>query len=1087
MKLDSLIRIAIVIAFAIVMTKLLAMATVDRDQYDRVEKSVESLVYLDVMFEHELVRLHAGLEVDKELAFGRLNAMERVGRTLIDHVDRSIEDRQALNRAVFDLYQQVQKKSIYWQQFSDALSTGQRQMAEDSLKRLIGLPMYQLAVDVRQVLQTLIEQQDKEAAWNRFLLYFSAMVILSLLFYLMYLHHRAERQQQRMMRAVEATADALVLTDAEGVIEYINPAFTALSGWQRGEVVGKKHGRFDDTQTGEQREKWLKALKRGKEWRETVLKRKKPKNDAAEGIPYWCRETIAPVLDPHGRPDGYVHVHHDITELKEIQGQLQTAKQMADAANQAKSDFLANMSHEIRTPMNAIMGMTELCMHTNTTPKQRDYLEKIDAASRSLLRIINDILDFSKIEVNRLEMERIPFNLEQVLNSLIAIVSLRAQEKGLELLIKTDPALPMMLVGDPVRLEQVLINLANNAVKFTTTGEVLVTADLLEREDGDVTIRFSVRDTGIGMNGEQIGRLFQTFSQGDASTTRKYGGTGLGLAISKRLVQMMGGDIEVQSVVGEGSVFTFTADFGLAAAEEATAKPLVPSVDLKGMPVLVIDDNRSSLDIMKQMLESFSFEAVTALSGPEGLKALLAAERARHPFKLVITDWRMPEMNGLETAVTILGHTELSRIPKVIMMTAFDDKQVRQQAANCHLDGFLAKPISQSVLFDAIMKVFGEEGDETVERLRRKKRVNRLGKTLAAIPGTTVLLVEDNEVNQQVARELLELANFSVTVAGDGAQALTALAKDRFDVVLMDLQMPVMDGHESTRHIRQNPEYDQTPIIAMTADALSGEKERCLASGMNDFVVKPIDVEALFSTLDRWIPEKLVVRRTMVAGDDAGLAAAEAPLPELPGVDVQSGLRKLGGNREIYEGLLLKFSENHGRAGAEVREMLAAGRTAEAKRLIHSVKGLAGNVGATDLQSTGEALEAALQLADDSLVATHLDRFEALVDSVAKAITASARNRSERPAAGGESVKTPPKPVDTAALLKGLREMEPHVRKRKPRLCQPILETLTAAAWPPELFEEMRSLDQFIRKYKFNEAKAMHAKLIAALEGREHA
>ena len=1079
MKLDSAIRILIVIAFAVVMTRLLGMTIVDRTFFDRIQVKVENLVYLDVTFGHEIARNMAGLEKTPGAAPSaeQLHAMKDIVLNLVKGIDHASPSHRELNQAILELWAGVQTKADHWQRYLLDRSEGRQEIAREHLRQIIETPMHHLVSRIRQASQKIVDEQDQQATWNRFLLYFSAMVLLGLLFYLMYQHHRAERQQQRMMRAVDATADAIILTDIEGRIEYVNPAFTGLSGWTREDVVGKKHSAVDGAQTEAQRQESLRVLNQGKEWRDTFLKRKKPKSGQKEGLPYWCQETIAPVLDSHGKPDGYIHVHHDITELKEVQGQLLSAKQVADSANRAKSDFLANMSHEIRTPMNAIMGMTELCLHTETTPKQRDYLVKIDAASRSLLRIINDILDFSKIEVNRLEMEHIPFSLETVLNSLIAIVSLKAQDKGLELLIKVDPALPKNLIGDPVRLEQVLINLSNNAVKFTETGEVLVTAEEEKRTEEKVTVRFSVCDTGIGMNDEQMGRLFQTFSQADASTTRKYGGTGLGLAISRRLAQMMGGDITVHSVVGEGSVFAFSATFGLADAEERASRILVPTVDLKGMPVLVIDDNASSLEIMQLMLESFSFDVTAVPSGAAGLKALVEAERRQRPFRLVITDWKMPVMDGLETAVLILGHEELRQIPRVMMMTAFDDKQVRKQAANCQLDGFLAKPISQSVLFDSIMQVFGDEQSIEKRRDAAQPGGRSAPRTLMAIPGTSVLLVEDNEINQQVATELLQMADFQVTVAENGALAVDAVSKQTFDVVLMDLQMPVMDGHEATRRIRENPDCDRLPIIAMTADALSGERERCLASGMNDFVTKPIDINALFATLRQWIPDNMVEKEP-AAPSPSGQPDDEDDLPVMAGIDARAGLSKLGGNRQIYRNLLRKFAENHGRAGVELRTLLDTGKKSEAKRLVHSVKGLAGNIGALALQQASLSLESVLDGEERAELSSHLERFETLVVAISRTISdaiGGAANRMENGGGNGGA-------IDRAALLEQLRTLEPHVLKRKPRPCQPILDGLTAAAWPPELFGSMQNLDRFIRKYKFNEAKEVLATLMAALE-----
>ncbi len=583
--------------------------------------------------------------------------------------------------------------------------------------------------------------------------------------------------------------------------------------------------------------------------------------------------------------------------LEKSKEETQAAKEAAEDATRAKSEFLANMSHEIRTPMNAIMGMAHLALKTELTAKQYDYLKKVDISAKSLLGIINDILDFSKIEAGKLDMEAVDFQLEDTLDNISTLIGIKTQEKGLELLFKTDPSVPTALIGDPLRLGQILINLANNAVKFTDSGEIVVATELVQKNDRQVTLKFSVRDSGIGMTGEQAAKLFQPFMQADSSTTRKYGGTGLGLTISKRLAEMMGGKIWVESRPGQGSTFSFTADFGLG--KEKARQKFKPSQDLRGMKVLVVDDSAASRDILQEMLESFSFEVTRAASGQEGITELEKASQTR-PFELVIMDWKMPGMDGIEASRRIKNHPGLSQIPAVVLATAYGREEVMQKAEAVGLEGFLLKPVSPSMLFDTIMQAFGQEIDATSRVAQRKGQGARV---LENIQGARVLLVEDNEINQQVAREILEGAGLNVTVAKNGQEAVNAVKAGSYDAVLMDVQMPVMDGYTAARKIREwesvsakadadmmetrniigkNPEskidrsisvhspqsselppssiqhpassiQHPVPIIAMTAHAMTGDEDKSFKAGMNDHVTKPIDPDKLFAALQKWI------------------------------------------------------------------------------------------------------------------------------------------------------------------------------------------------------------------------------------------
>ena len=672
---------------------------------------------------------------------------------------------------------------------------------------------------------------------------------------------------------------------------------------------------------------------------------------------------------------------------------LDVARNEAEDATKSKSEFLANMSHEIRTPMNAIMGMAHLAMKTDLTAKQYDYLKKVDISARSLLGIINDILDFSKIEAGKMDMESVDFQLEDTLDNISTLVGIKTQEKGLELLFKTDPAVPRALIGDPLRLGQILINLSNNAVKFTDTGEIVVATKLVKQDKAQVTLKFSVHDTGIGMTAEQAAKLFQPFAQADSSTTRKYGGTGLGLTISKRLTEMMGGEIWVESNPGQGSTFSFTANLGLG--KERAKKRFKPASELRGMQVLVVDDNATSRSILQEMLESFSFEVSLASSGEEGITELEAAGKDK-PFELVIMDWKMPGMGGIEASKRIKGLKSLSKIPPIILVTAYGREEAMQQADEVGFEGFLLKPVNPSMLFDTIMQAFGEALPETS---RIAQRHEQEAEALKHIRGAQLLLVEDNEINQQVAKEILEGAGLNVTIATNGQEAVTAVKENNFDAVLMDVQMPVMDGYTATREIRKwelglrnengknsdlkseirNPKskIQGVPIIAMTAHAMAGDEDKSLQAGMNGHVTKPIDPDQLFATLQKWIQpsEKRVTIQTPVvsvepSGEDQ-VVSIERDLPQsLPGFDLSGGLKRLQGNKKLYRKLLLRFAMDYNEAANEIRETLDAEDFDQVHSLVHNLKGLAGNLAATDLQAAAVNLEKLVKRVEKKTIPT---------------------------------------------------------------------------------------------------------------------
>ncbi len=677
--------------------------------------------------------------------------------------------------------------------------------------------------------------------------------------------------------------------------------------------------------------------------------------------------TVHAIVDNRGNSLYYQGMLEDITEKKRAE-ELKIAKEAAEAATKAKSDFLASMSHEIRTPMNAIMGLTNLALNTSLTVKQQDYLTKIEGASRNLLGIINDILDFSKIEAGELKMDHVDFLLDDVWDNLSDLFTDKIAKKKLELFFIIDNDVPSALVGDPLRVRQIFINLTANALKFTEQGEIIIKGKLVELLDDRVRLNFSVTDTGIGIEQEKIPALFTPFTQAETFTTRKYGGTGLGLSICKQLVEMMEGRIWARSDKTNGTCFEFTATFGLQPREREPRHAL-PGF-LRNMEVLVVDDNSTCRKFLKGLLHTLGFMAQTAPGGTEAIEKVRQSSNTP-AFGMIFMDWSMPDMDGITASKRIKLLPGGSEIP-IIMITGFGQETEIQQAETAGIDAFLFKPITKPLLFKTIFRFFEEkkQGEKGLARTMITTEVMNKER----LKGARILLVEDNEINRQVALEVLEHRGIIVENAANGKEAVSMVTSQagvshRFDAVLMDVQMPVMDGFEATRTIRkwESPARGRLPIIAITAHAIKGDREQCFEAGMNDYITKPMDPDRLFSTLKKWIRPKADLSPGQEDKAKPGTGpACEAVLPDdLPGIAVSMGIKRVDGNQALYLKLLQRFAIDHTNDVEAIKTALKEKNIALALRLAHTLKGVAGNIEANTLFQLAATLENALQKGTD--------------------------------------------------------------------------------------------------------------------------
>lgn len=719
----------------------------------------------------------------------------------------------------------------------------------------------------------------------------------------------------------------------------------------------------------------------------------------------WIRQ-YAKVLsrDRNDAPTQVAGLALDISDVKNLELELVEARDLAEEATRAKSDFLANMSHEIRTPMNAIIGLTHLALQTDLDATQRNYIHKVDSAAQSLLHIINDILDFSRIEAGHIVLEETSFLLDDVLDNLSNMIGLQAESKGLELLFDVAPDVPTALIGDPLRLTQILVNLGSNAVKFTDEGEVVVSVALKSSDRDAVELAFSVRDTGIGMTAEQQARLFQAFSQADSSITRRYGGTGLGLAISRRLSELMGGGVSVRSAPGSGSSFRFTARLRMQTEQPQPAHRALGG--FSGERALVVDDNDTAREILVALLEGFGLTVSVASSGSEALEVIRGQDEAA-PFALVLLDWKMPGMDGIETAQA-MDSAGLTRPPTKIMVTAFGREQQDITTLDELFKAVVYKPITPSALLDGVMQALK---GEVLERRRPRLREDD---ALDHIRGARLLLVEDNEVNRELAEDLLRQAGLEVITASNGREAIERLATTAVDGVLMDCQMPEMDGYDATRVLRSDPAHADLPIIAMTADAMAGDRERAIDAGMNDHVTKPINVRMLFQTLARWITPSAPAPRPLPPSQPR----PHTDLPEIEGLDTRQGLERCQDNLELYTRTLSRFRQHFRDFPHAMAAALQDDDPQVAPRLAHTLKGLAATIGADAIADAAAELERNLldQTTEDSAEAEVTKRLAALIAALDRALPDEALDREP-----GAGIKIDPAAAD--ALLDSLHAL----------------------------------------------------------------
>ncbi len=840
--------------------------------------------------------------------------------------------------------------------------------------------------------------------------------------------------EQRFRGVFERAQVGIALCDAHGVILDVNQALTAMLCRTADELRGGKLADLPDFRSGRLLGGELNRLATGR------LEHVRFERGFAlpGGGELFVDGSASAIRDRRGRLVNVVQMLIDVTERHRAEIELVRARVAAEAASQAKSDFLANMSHEIRTPMSGALGMLNLLLRTELTPRQHDYASKARTAAQALLAVINDVLDFSKVEAGKMELDPHRFELSDFMRELAVILSAHVGDKDIEVLFRLDPRLPPALVGDATRLRQVLLNLAGNALKFTEHGEVVLALTLLGEEDGRARIRFEVSDTGIGIASDKLEQIFVGFSQAEQSTSRRYGGTGLGLAISRRLVALMGGELRVDSRVGEGSLFHFEVTLAESPAEHAVAPPSRP-----GLKVLIVDDNPMAREVLQGLGESLGWDCDLASSGEQALALVhLAAERGEPHYDLILMDWRMPGLDGWETSRRIRDSHE-SDAPVIIMVTAHGRELLaaRSEQEIQSLGGYLVKPVTASMLQDAVAEATSGEP--------RRHRAEGGGEP--RLTGMRLLVVEDNGFNRQVAEELLTGEGAVVTLASGGVEGahMATVAEPPFDAILMDLQMPDLDGFEATQRILQR--RPASLVIAMTANAMDADRQACLAAGMRDHIAKPVDLEQLVACLRRHVgPLPL----------QAGAAEPAPPSPPPALLDREAALQRLGGRQALYERLVRSFTQDAPAEMDALRRHLGQGSAADATRALHTLRGLAGAVGANALAALAGEQEQRLRR-DGKPQQVDAEAVQRLLDDSLAALAAAPAVQAAAPAAG-----------DPLEALRRLRQLLVERNMRSVTVCEqlaaearlagPAFTALSAAVARLDFAKALKACDQLL-------------------------
>lgn len=860
--------------------------------------------------------------------------------------------------------------------------------------------------------------------------------------------------RQFMESVLENLQAAVYVKDLDGRYTYLNKHWEDMTGFNREDCIGKNAKEIYNNELGDTYDKNdLEVIRLQK----TQISEEISANQAVKRT---YLSTKVP-MKQNGNIVGLCSISTDISLRKQMEEALFEAKMVAEEAAKSKSDFLANMSHEIRTPMNAILGMGYLIEKTDLSEKQKDYIDKIKQSGQHLLGIINDILDFSKIEAGKLNIESINFKLDEVLDNLTNCSSEKCLEKGLELVFDIAPDVPNELCGDPLRIGQILINYVNNAIKFTDSGEIVVKIRKEQELTNEFILKFEVHDTGIGLTNDQRSKLFQSFHQGDTSTTRKYGGTGLGLAISKNLADLMGGEVGVESVIGEGSNFWFTTRF--TTPQQIEESPISYKI-MNNVRALVVDDNHQARLILSSMLKSMSVKVDETGSGKNAIEMILSNDQGNDPYDIIFIDMQMPHLNGIQT-IERLNQRGLHKTPKYVMVTGYGREDVFFEAKRVGIEVVLVKPVNLWILYETTLRILGTTPQNGANEISTAV-VSTQNKNQKEVFKSKILLVEDNELNQQVAIEILEEGGFAVDVADNGQKAVAMVNADRYDLVLMDMQMPILDGLEATKQIRMTRQFKDLVIIAMTANAMAGDRERCIAAGMNDYLPKPIDPSELFKMMARWIPSynnRYHLIENKVAATNAISETNKLDL-RITGLDVEQGLKRVLGKKKSYLKLLRKFVCGQKNMIYDLEQAIKDGDYSTAERLIHTLKGAAGNIGAIMIQESAIILETAIREYPNK------DTLKELIGDLNIQLNNLFKSLEENLPAENIEISGDIAISSKEELLQFLEALKPALQSRKPKKCTEVLESSRFLLWPYELNAEVNELSQFVSKYKFKEA-----------------